>query len=77
MEKRFTPTCNSHCFRVITIPLEEFNRFDTEAEREDATVVVVYRNGKVLDAIAKNWVKSIADKLNEFDAANLATAKLI
>jgi hypothetical protein len=61
---------------VIDIPDDKYNVLSSREMQEEHEIVNIKIGGIVSKALAKTWTAEIADKLNSFDAANLAVAKL-
>lgn len=60
---------------VLDIPFTEYNKLKEE-ERPNHIIVKILIRGPITDAIAELWLNELCDKLNGFEAANLATARL-
>jgi hypothetical protein len=60
---------------VVAMPLAEFNKLEENDPRRTPVVRFKPRYG-MTPGLAKQYVKAIADQLNEFETANVAVAKL-
>lgn len=63
---------------VIGVSVEEYADLPTDNHRRDAQIVKIRYapEGIISRELATIWAQEICDKLNSFDAANIAVAKL-
>lgn len=75
MEKRFHVGGVPSRWYVIDLPVDEYNRL-APSKRPEHQLVEIRIGGAISPALATTWASDIADKLNQFDVANAAVAKL-
>ena len=75
-EKRFhAARLDSGVEVVLSVPPDEFNKLDA-AGRQGCILVRIKTDTMISPKLARVWTEDIADKLNQFDIANAAVAKI-
>lgn len=59
---------------ILDVPVDEYNEMDEVAKRPHE--IVVFQMPAISNTLARHYAMEICKQLNEFDAANLAVAKL-